>query len=259
MSEHAYLGREIVPLALEALPSGLVSLPPIKKTPEWVRISDPVDWATRFTRFAANRYGLSLTYFKVKFAELDGARVGEIQDYGSEFVIRVEPVFKDDAAALSHILAHEVAHVVLNRAGIALGPERANELLTDSVAVLAGFGELFLGRKLRVTLFGIKAIPIMTIGYLTQRQVRWLNGVRHRLGPGGPWPRGRVDRRKQDHMPCAICQTKLALPAIEATLDLTCPRCSLRQRVQVGAGRWLVPRLGTLARRSRRSSDRPAP
>ena len=199
MHKHAFLGREIVPLALQALPPGIVALPPIRRTPEWVRVSDPVAWSERFTTFAAKRYGLTLSYFKVKFEELDGAAVGEVRDYGSEFLIRVEPLFKDDAAALSHILAHEVAHVVLNRAGIGLEPERSNELLTDTVAVLAGFGELFLGKKLPVKVHGFGTMPIATIGYLNQAEIRWLNRARYRLGEGAPWPRRRIDRLYMPH------------------------------------------------------------
>lgn len=251
LHKHAFLGREIVPLALRALPPALIERPPVTKTPEWLQISDPVEWSTKFTRFAAKRYGLSLSYFKIKFEELDGGRAGEIRDHGSEFVIFVEPLYKQDAAALSHILAHEMAHVVLNRARMALEPERSNELLTDAVAVLAGFGELFLGRKFHVEVFGFKPVPLITLGYLSQAEIRWLNRVRHRLGAGAPWPRRRVNRVEQDRMTCAVCQTMLALPSIEATIDLVCPHCTLRQRAGLEMGSWLTVRLRRLLARVR--------
>jgi len=252
LHKHAFLGREIVPAAVRALPPGLIGRPPIKRTPEWVRVTDSVEWSTKFTRFAAKRYGLPLSYFKIKFEELDGGRVGEVQDYGSEFLIRLDPLVRDDAVALSHVLAHELAHVVLNRAEIALEPELSNELLTDTVAVLAGFGDLFLGGKLRVSFLGPVSIALATIGYLNQAEIRWLNTVRHRLGIGSPWPRGRLNRLKRDQIACAICGTVLAVPAVEATIDVICPRCTLKQRVSLETGSWLTVRYKRLLARGRR-------
>jgi hypothetical protein len=64
--------------------------------------------------------------------------------------LRIDPRYLHDDLALSVIVAHEFAHGVLGRDGVALPGVADNEVLTDIAAALSGFGRLMLNLQRRV-------------------------------------------------------------------------------------------------------------
>jgi hypothetical protein len=69
---------------------------------------------------------------------------------GQAWTICVDPAFLHDDLALIAIVAHEVAHGVLERDQVTLGEPGRDEVLTDVAAALVGFGQIMLQLQRRV-------------------------------------------------------------------------------------------------------------
>lgn len=241
MYDHRHIGAK-VPLAVKALPPSAFDQPEVLEAPRWPHTSNALSWSKEFAQFASFRYGLPLPRFSIAFAPLAG-HAGHVVDQLHHCNITIDSQFQTDTVVLAHVLAHELAHLLLNRAGIRLAEDEANELLTDSVAVLAGFGPIMIAGKERSKthwhLSGVtisKTVSTTRVGYLAEAEIAWLMNVRRHLGTGFPWPRRSVNRRRRESCTCPVCGTKLLLPDLDATIDLRCPECTLRQRILLRSG-----------------------
>lgn len=237
------LGTIILPAAVRALPRAIICQPALLEAPKWPHTTDASSWSREFARFASMRYGLPLPLLSVEFHPLDAGRAGEVEDRGDSCVIVIDPRFQWDIEVLGHVLAHEVAHLLLHRMGVSLEAESDDERLTDAVAVLAGFGPLMLagkGRSKETGVAGGVQTHTTAIGYLTAKEIRWLMRVREHIADSRPWLRRSVNRRRRHTIECPVCATQSRLPNLEATIDLTCPACLVRQRIRLRDGSFLA-------------------
>ncbi len=237
LDPHSRVGP-LVPIALKALPPALLAQPNLLETPAWSHTTTPLSWCYEFARFASYRYGLPLPRFEIAFRPLEG-HAGDVADRGRTFVITIDEEFSDDRGILGHIVAHELSHLVINRARVNQELPATNELLTDLVAVLAGFGPVMVAGKERSTSWQTgdgERVRTVRVGYLSESELHWLMRVRHHITDQEPWLRPSLDRRRADKTPCVVCHTLLRLPDLRATIALRCPMCRVRQLVRLRHG-----------------------
>ena len=105
---------------------------------------DPVISIQRLAREIARAYKLRLGTILVSLRS--GLPVpGRVElGSGDDFLVEIDRNFAGRPRVLSAILAHEVAHIFLHRHRLRQPETLADEILTDTAAVLYGFGALML-------------------------------------------------------------------------------------------------------------------
>ena len=247
-----------VPLALKALSPSALGQETLAAAPKFPNTTDAASWSREFAQFASFRYGLPLPRYRITFASMDD-HAGQVFDRLHECEIVIDQQYAGDIEVLGHVIAHELAHLTLNRAGVALDDHEANEQLTDSVAVLAGFGPILAAGKQRSKTHssGSRRMRETTrIGYLAEAEIAWLMEVRGHIGGGSFWRRISIDRSRQEFCECPVCTTRLRLPDVEATIDIVCRECRVRQRVVLRRGSLLVVVVRAFWRQVRRAASR---
>ena len=98
--------------------------------------------------------------------------------------IHVVPSLAASEPALVAVLGHEVAHIALKSRGVSLDDRAKNELLTETAAVLAGFGPLMheaaYAERWEARLGG-DDVTVVSQGYLHQRTIELLMDRRREL------------------------------------------------------------------------------
>lgn len=229
--------RDYVRLGAEALGRAILALPPIESPPPWLHTTSPDVWAVEFIRFATARYGLlSAPTVTFRYSHLT-THAGEIHQGYGVWDVQVDQRFGRDITSLASILAHELAHLVLRSRGIRVVGEERNERLTDTVAVLAGFGPLMVRAcETEATTFVGLGFRTETrrLGYLSKSELNALTTVHRRIATGQVWPsRPHLDPKTVAVLACPACDTSHRIPQLTATIELTCTRCGLRQRVSL--------------------------
>ena len=101
------------------------------------------------------------------------------------WLMRVRPNMAESDEGLVAVVAHEVSHVALKSRGVRLADSTRNELLTETAAVLAGFGPLMRDAAYeehwRTKVGGRAMMSIRQQGYLHQRTIEYLMGRRREL------------------------------------------------------------------------------
>lgn len=108
-------------------------------------------------------FGLPAAPISVSFRSMPEAAWVELSARGS-YVVELHPRYNTHRRDIGAVLAHEVAHVFLHRAGLAVADEDANELLTDTAAAYLGAGWLLLDA------FRQDSLTSQKLGYLTPEE-----------------------------------------------------------------------------------------
>jgi hypothetical protein len=198
-----------------------------------------VRYAIRLARLIAERYGLVLEHGDFRFVNLRDA-AGRVTVRGRAYFIEINVRYREDPEAVASIMAHEFAHVFLAARGIRLAPDRRNEELTDTTAILAGFGPIMARtcERTRVNYY-IVAFSLRTtyLGYLRRPAVTWLTDLQQRIAVGQfVRVRSLLDPAERDYILCPGCMSKLRLPKRTARILLTCPVCHLKQELKLRLG-----------------------
>ncbi|MDB1088598.1 hypothetical protein PJ985_13580 [Streptomyces sp. ACA25] len=117
----------------------------------------------RIARVMVRHLGLPEARIVVSFRRMDEAAWVELTD-GPEYHVELHPRFDGHRRDIGAVLAHEVMHVFLHRAGLALEGTAANEILTDTAAAYLGAGWLLLDA------FRQDAVSSQKLGYLTPEE-----------------------------------------------------------------------------------------
>lgn len=180
---------------------------------------------------ASDQYRVPLPPLQVIVADLDDAaakiRIGTVYTQ-----LIVAQRYSYDAAQLISIVAHEIAHYVLERAGISLECTVENERLTDSVAVFAGFGPVMLKGYLKSTSNTVGLTTYTrteTLGYLSIPEIRSLHTHREQLVRGTTKHRRAAVITPDRITSCWFCYNRIRLPQITATVRLRCRACGAYQ------------------------------
>jgi hypothetical protein len=105
-------------------------------------LNDAVVAVQTLARRIAEVYRLDIGVVVVTFVEkLEAAGRVELGGPGQrDFFVELRGEYRNQPRVISAILAHEVAHIFLHRNGLHPAPGLAAEILTDTTAVLYGFG-----------------------------------------------------------------------------------------------------------------------
>jgi hypothetical protein len=262
---HRPVEADYVRVAVGALGRQRVAQPPVLALPEpdahekpsfwdWsrkTRAACHVRYAIRLARLITERYGLVLEHGDFRFVHLRDA-AGRVTVRGRAYFIEINVRYREDPEAVASIMAHEFAHVFLAMRGIRLAPEQRNEELTDTTAILAGFGPIMAHtcQRIRVSYY-IVAFSFETtyLGYLKRPAVAWLTLLQQRIALGQfVRVRSLLDPAERGYILCSGCMSKLRLPQRTACVLLTCPVCHLKQelRLRLGSSRHNASFLQTL-------------
>lgn len=147
------------------------------------------------------------------------------------------------------VIAHELAHVVLDIHHVRLSDTTQHEELTDTVAVFGGFGRIMMDFYDRSD----SNQSSSKLGYLDRSALRRLSRWRADLAKDAVLRRYTpINRAKQHVTACPRCGQQLRLPELSARILLRCPVCNCAQQVALvrGESRWagLAPwRIGARA------------
>lgn len=143
------LVRDAIRVLVPALKKGALPPPSARPWDGWrqYRVSEAVIDAQKLATRILHVFGIEATRVLVVFDEkLDAA--GRIELHGrpgiggGEYFVEVRDELRAHPKKVAATLGHEVAHIFLRRHGLERRDTFANEILTDTVAALYGFGAL---------------------------------------------------------------------------------------------------------------------
>ncbi len=246
--------REYIRVGAPALGKEVLLSPPLprlctdrpgKSIPEWFAIRANAAKARRleFVKFAilsaAKTYCLEMPRLGVKFSQLPSHEAGHVLMRDGIWYIEIDERYRWSDLSLSAIAAHEMAHVVLGLRGVSLQPTIRNEELTDTAAVLAGFGKCLRAACLRgrivnpvSLLFGVVSVERQYLGYLSRAEFSFVSRIRARIAQDKPVNRWcRIDSQSAAYIPCYACASKLRPPKGEGIFVMRCPVCHMQQQI----------------------------
>lgn len=236
--------------AVRTLGTEVVLQPPVTRRPKseglrglrrlmWRRdryLASRLRYASEVVRLCAKQYDIPFPDLRVQYVT-SNAFAGQIRREQGRWYVSLAKHFIDDDLRILSIIAHEMAHVVLLSKGVSLPDAVENERLTDTAAVVAGFGPMMHRaaelQRVRFELFA-QLISTTRIGYLSKRDIRVLSRIRSRVAAGRPirrWspldvrPGGPATR-------CWACGVGLQAPLIARAMTLRCPLCGMGQVIR---------------------------
>lgn len=139
--------------------------------------SDPVITTQSIAKRIALFLNLQVGPIVVTFrADLDVAGRVEIT-HSDHFFVDIRSDYRDQPDCIVAILAHEIMHIFLERAGIIHSDSGTNEILTDTAAIYLGVGWPALevsGTTIKVISDGMVQISERHLGYLTPHEYGYL-------------------------------------------------------------------------------------
>lgn len=135
-------------------------------------------------RKVANHFRLRETIFIVEIDRtLKAAAQVEVTP-GREIYVRYNPGDILDTAELIPVLAHEIAHVFLDRLGLRFPSVYLNEVLTDVTVSFLGFGHKYLSAQRRMKFRHKRRViseKLFTVGYITPEEMGFILSIRQSI------------------------------------------------------------------------------
>lgn len=240
------LGREVLLSAparpFESRSTSTNGLAKLLSLPTGSALEERIELVRRLLFATARTYHLVVPTLFVKFSKLESHEAGHISAREGKWYIEIDEAHCWDDQSLSAIAAHEIAHIVLALRGISLQPVVRNEELTDTVAVLGGFGPHMCiacdqHRIGILPLFvGVVSVEHRRIGYLDRPELEFILQIKACIASGQPLKRlASIYLRKNLYIPCYGCATHLRGNSKEGRFIVRCPVCELRQEVTLKA------------------------
>ena len=108
------------------------------------------EFLQRTAAFAMERLGLRVANLTVKFSRLPRGTAGRVRLAPDRATVEIADRHRDDDEEIMAVLAHELAHVVLDAPGSRVSEADADdEELADAMVVMAGMGPLLLRSSYR--------------------------------------------------------------------------------------------------------------
>jgi len=141
--------QELFQIASRVLSPEVLHTPPLTIVPP--QTGRATDYVKHCVQLALERYKEPPPKIAVRIAPFEGTHAGRVRFERGCWFMDLQQVFAYDNEQLASIVAHEMAHVVLQRRGITLHSVLRNEELTDFIAAAAGFGSIMLAANYRIT------------------------------------------------------------------------------------------------------------
>lgn len=201
-------------------------------------VDEGMEFLKKLTLAVGKHYKLEMPRLKVKYSWLDGREAAHVFTRYGVWYIEVDDRYYADDIRLMVIIAHEMSHVVLGLKKITLEPTLRNEELTDAVAVLAGFGEVFheaCFTKERVESATLVKTRTSTIGYLKREDIQFLLAVKANITAEYSMRRwGSIRSDDAGNISCFACSAEIRVPARQGIYRVKCSICGDLQIVRLG-------------------------
>ena len=148
---------------------------PMRKQPDK---TDEIVYIQQVTKTVAAHYRLANTTFIVGInPALKTLACVEVRS-ANEIFIEYNYKGRLNQAELWAVMAHEVAHIFLNRLGLSFADRLQNEILTDTTAIYLGFGRYYLSAQRTEfrshPLETKKTTIIKTLGYISSAEMGYI-------------------------------------------------------------------------------------
>jgi len=159
-----------------------LTYPPFQNDfPQFPNIDEQQLHVQSVARKVANHFCLEATTFIVEIDQsLQSAAQVEVTS-NKEIFVKYKPGDFLDTVELVPVIAHEVAHVFLDRSGLRFSDTFENEVLTDVTISCLGFGHSYLSAQRRFTFKVDRSKSeerTSTFGYITPSEIGFVLSVR---------------------------------------------------------------------------------
>jgi hypothetical protein len=224
---------------------------------DYPSLSEEPIFIQKIAKKVAAHYKLSNTTFIVGFnSALKAAATVEIRN-SDQIFIEYNHDGRLNMVDLWPTLAHEIAHIYLNRLGIEYSDTLRNEVLTDTATIILGFGHCYLSaqRKEAVGFYssGTKYMK-KTLGYLSPEEMGYILSIRDHIREENSFPliyseigknayhKGRDrfenDQERRPYMRRSVLDRMLFKLGWQKASDLDCyifPCLICKQRIRIPA------------------------
>lgn len=196
------------------------------------------DYLKQLTIYYSNAYNLPQLNISANFSKLKGKKAGQIALINGIWYLDVDEEYSSDKLRTAAIVAHEMAHLVINIRGVRLWNPFEIEEITDTIVILAGFGKLIYSAYTEefinpiFLLLGVLMVKEKQLGNLSRSDIIYISRIKKlivkeksikRLSP--------VDVSISNYIFCYACGVKLYLQKQEGTFIIRCPICYMRQSI----------------------------
>jgi hypothetical protein len=175
---HALIRRGLL-----ALKPACLTRPP-ERLPTRRHGESSLEFAKEMARLVASRYGMELPLVAIRFASAH-SHAGCVRRVRGQYLIDLATQLADEDDCIAAVVAHEMAHVLMMERGVRISPDNLNEEVTDTIAVMAGFGASLVRASYNVRHRGILGgiVGYSQIGYLAPTALTYLALLQaHRAG-----------------------------------------------------------------------------
>lgn len=205
--------------------------------PDW---DEGMEFLKKLTLACARHYRFDMPRLKVAYSWLEGGIAARVSMRADIWYIEVDDKYCVDDIRQMVIVAHEMAHVVLDKKRVRLKPTLRNEELTDTVAVLAGFGNVF--EKVCSTKeqfesdCGTKTITqTQSMGYLKRADIQYLLSIKKKLlGHTAVKRWAAIKADGSEDLRCLVCDALIRVPNRKGVFNVLCSVCGGRQVARLG-------------------------
>ena len=187
--------------------------------------SSRIECASSLVRFCILRYKIELPIIKLNFFDMKDA--GSITVKNKIWYIRLNRKYENSLEALTAIISHEIAHIILIDNKVELSPIIQNEELTDAITILGGFGlAQSYTKNFQLDNFTHK------IGYLSSEDVAFFNHIKHLISSDRLIKKFvPIDISRVNKISCYCCKQVIKLPDKYGTFIITCPICQYKKQL----------------------------
>ncbi len=196
-----------------------------------------------YVMLAADRLGLQRGEVACRFTHLY-QRAAQVRMENGLLFLEFDDTISWDMQRLTSSIGHEMAHVLLHQKNVHIGDEYQDELLTDTVAALAGFARIMMSARIRkIVIPRSDTYSLTKVGYLGRHSLKRLIKFHKWINSREPFRRLGGRSLKEKAVTCPACRQKLRLPGKTGRFVINCPSCFLQQDVRIVDGRspgdWL--------------------
>lgn len=194
-----------------------------------------IPYISEIVRFCLKQYEQNHEKIKINFFKMNADHAANIRYTNNTWYIKIDEKYIDNDTALISIIAHEMAHYALLKNNIFIETDLENEELTDTTAIIAGFGQKILAAKntWRVDPYDLSYQEV-SLGYLSKADIKFLIKLKKYL------LRKRIFNRYQTintsligSIKCFICDIQLNLPKKIGQYIIKCPICQQKQKITI--------------------------
>ena len=203
----------------------------------------------KYMKIASDRFGLHHCVVTFEFSELQNNAAGQVRQMkNGNYHITLDVSMIWDTQRIAAAIGHEMAHIFLFQQNIEIGNQDHLELLTDTIAALAGFARIMYSartREIRMKVFAFFTTKSKSkIGYLGKHSFKRLLKYNKWICSDKPFRYLGGKSIKSSSLTCPACHQNLKIPPKVGRFIVNCPSCHIKQDIRIVADRSKLDKLG---------------